>query len=72
MVHLMTCLATIASEYHVLSKNEMAVHRVELDNDCGFVVKRPCRQPAVVRYVRFLETKNLELFYQSIFIDTVV
>ncbi|XP_030284360.1 uncharacterized protein LOC115588118 [Sparus aurata] len=60
------CLATFASEYRVLSKNETAGHRVKLDDDCGFVVKRTRSQPAVVRYVRFSETKNPELFYQSI------
>ncbi|XP_059198565.1 uncharacterized protein LOC131978809 [Centropristis striata] len=60
------CLATFGSEYRVLSKNERPVNRVKLDNNCGFVVKRTRTQPAVVRYVRFSETKNPELFYRSI------
>ena len=50
MVHLMTCVwHHLRIVYRVLSKNETAVHRVKLDNDCGFVVKRTHTQPAVVR-----------------------
>ncbi|XP_073323364.1 uncharacterized protein [Pagrus major] len=60
------CLATFASEYRVLSKNETCVNRVKLNNNCGFVVKRTRSQPGVVRYVRFSETKNPELFHLSI------
>uniref|UniRef100_A0A671UFX1 ATP-dependent DNA helicase n=1 Tax=Sparus aurata TaxID=8175 RepID=A0A671UFX1_SPAAU len=60
------CLATFASEYRVLSKSETAVKKVKLNNDCGFVMKRTRTQPAVVRYVRFSETKSPELFYQSL------
>lgn len=60
------CMATFASEYHVLSKNEKSDNRFKLDNDLGFVMQRTRTQPAVVRYVRFSETKNPELFYQSI------
>ncbi|TKS65242.1 ATP-dependent DNA helicase PIF1 [Collichthys lucidus] len=60
------CLASFASQYRVLSKNETAVNRIQLGNKCGYVLKRTRTQPAVVRYVRFSETKNPELFYQSI------
>ncbi|TKS65620.1 ATP-dependent DNA helicase PIF1 [Collichthys lucidus] len=60
------CLASFASQYRVLSKNETAVNRIQLGNKCGYVVKRTRTQPAVVRYVRFSETKKPELFYQSI------
>ena len=60
------CMATFASEYRVLSKSEMSVNRVELQNNCGFILKRTRSEPAVVRYVRFSETKNPELFHQSI------
>ncbi len=40
--------------------------RLNLKNDFGFVAKRTQTEPAVVRYVQFSETKNPELFYQSI------
>ncbi|TKS65838.1 ATP-dependent DNA helicase PIF7 [Collichthys lucidus] len=60
------CLASFASQYRVLSKNETPANRIKLGNNCGYVVKRTRTQPAVVRYVRFSETKNPELFFQSI------
>ncbi|XP_034537729.1 uncharacterized protein LOC117811513 isoform X2 [Notolabrus celidotus] len=60
------CLATFASEYRVLSKNEKSQNRVKLKKDFGFVSKRTRSQPAVVRYARFSETKNPESFFQSI------
>ncbi len=60
------CLATFASEYRVLSKNEKSQSAIKLKNDFGFVIKRTRTQPAVVRYVRFSETKNPELYHQSI------
>ncbi|XP_074521382.1 uncharacterized protein LOC141787083 [Halichoeres trimaculatus] len=59
------CLASFASEYRVLSKNEKSKSRIKLKNDCGFVMKRTRTQPAVIRYARFSETKNPELFYHS-------
>ncbi|XP_057683515.1 uncharacterized protein LOC130910330 [Corythoichthys intestinalis] len=60
------CLATFASEYRILSKNEKSQIQIRLKNDCGFVTKRIRTQPAVVRYMRFSKTKNPELFYRSI------
>ncbi|XP_042265880.1 uncharacterized protein LOC121896203 [Thunnus maccoyii] len=60
------CMATFASEYRVLSKNQKSQACIKLKNDCGFITKRTRTEPAVVRYVRFSETKNPELFYQSI------
>ncbi|XP_031735608.1 uncharacterized protein LOC116401390 isoform X1 [Anarrhichthys ocellatus] len=60
------CIVTFASEYRVLSKNEKSANRIKLNNDLGFVLKRTRSQPAVMRYVHFSETKNPELFYQSI------
>lgn len=60
------CLATFVSEYRVLSKNEKSQTPVKLNNNCGFITKRTRTQPAVVCYVRVSETKNSELFYQSI------
>ncbi|XP_078794680.1 uncharacterized protein LOC144988284 [Oryzias latipes] len=59
------CLAVFASEFRVLSKNESAAKRIKLNNNTGYVVKRTRTQPAVVRYVKFSETKQPELFYQS-------
>ncbi|XP_077364609.1 uncharacterized protein LOC144009028 isoform X1 [Festucalex cinctus] len=59
------CMATFASEYRVLSKNEKCQNRITLNNDCGFIAKRTRTKPAVVRYMRFSESKNSELFYQS-------
>uniref|UniRef100_A0AAX7UK93 ATP-dependent DNA helicase n=1 Tax=Astatotilapia calliptera TaxID=8154 RepID=A0AAX7UK93_ASTCA len=60
------CMATFASEYRVLSKSEKSTKPIQLNNRCGFVTKRTRSQPAVVRYARFSETKNAELFYHSI------
>lgn len=60
------CLATFASEYRVLTKNEKCASQIELKNGCGYVTKRTRTQPAVVRYARFSKTKNPEKFYQSI------
>ncbi|XP_077378697.1 uncharacterized protein LOC144019426 isoform X12 [Festucalex cinctus] len=59
------CMATFASEYRVLSKNEKSKNRIKLNNDYGFITKRTRTKPAVVRYMRFSETKNPESFYQS-------
>ena len=63
---LMMCMATFASEYRILSKSERSPNRIALSNDCGFILRRTQTQPAVVRYVRFSETKSPELFHQSI------
>ena len=60
------CMATFASEYRILSKSERSPNRIALSNDCGFILKRTRSEPAVVRYVRFSETKTPELFHQSI------
>ncbi|XP_062283095.1 uncharacterized protein LOC133987667 [Scomber scombrus] len=60
------CIATFASEYRILSKNEHCKNRIQLQNDCGFVAKRSKTEPAVIRYARFSETKATELFYHSI------
>ncbi len=60
------CLATFASEYHVFSKSERSQNPIKLKNNCGFVTKRIGTQRAVVCYVWFSETKNPELFHQSI------
>lgn len=60
------CMATFASEYRVLSKNEKSKTPLKLNNGCGFITKRTRTKPAVVRYVRFSEDKNPEQFYQSI------
>ena len=59
------CMATLASEYRILSKSERSPNRIELENNCGFILKRTNSKPAVVRYPHFSETKNPELFYQS-------
>ncbi|XP_053179094.1 uncharacterized protein LOC128362380 [Scomber japonicus] len=60
------CIATFASEYRVLARNEKCKDKIQLKNDCGFVAKRTNTEPAVIRYARFSETKTPELFYQSI------
>ena len=59
------CLATFASEYRVLTKNEKPKNMIKLKNDLGFVLKRTRSKPAVVRYARFSVTKNPELFHQT-------
>ena len=60
------CMATFASEYRVLSKNETCKNSIALRNNCGFIVKRSRTEPAVVRYARFSQTKTPELYYQSV------
>ncbi|XP_016118254.1 uncharacterized protein [Sinocyclocheilus grahami] len=60
------CMATFASEYRILSKNEKSKSPLKLNNGCGFITKRTRTKPAVARYVRFSEEKNSEFFYQSI------
>lgn len=60
------CMASFASEYRILSKNEKSQSPLKLKNGCGFITKRTRTQPAVVRYVRFSEEKNPEAFFQSI------
>ncbi|XP_026187397.1 uncharacterized protein LOC113145179 [Mastacembelus armatus] len=59
------CMATFVSEYRVLSKNERCRNPILLQNSLGAVTKRTRTKPAVVRYARFSETKNPELFHQS-------
>ncbi|KAM7418505.1 hypothetical protein PAMA_015902 [Pampus argenteus] len=60
------CLAKFASEYRVVTKKENCKTPIELKSNMGSVTKRKRTQAAVVRYVRFSETKNPELFYESI------
>ncbi|XP_058494640.1 uncharacterized protein LOC131465769 [Solea solea] len=60
------CIATFASEYRILTKNQKSKNPIKLNNNCGFVTKRTRTQPAVVRYMRVSETKNSELFHMSI------
>ncbi len=64
---LKTCLASFASEYRDVPKNEKCQSNViKLDNDCGFVKKRTRTDVAVVRYARFSPTKDPEKHYQSL------
>ena len=66
------CLASFCSEYRVLPNSE--VHSnvkhsnpvYELQNGLGYVQKRSRTNPAVVRYVRFSESKEPEKYFQSI------
>ncbi|XP_024120095.2 uncharacterized protein LOC112141236 [Oryzias melastigma] len=60
------CIATFASEYRLLSKNEKSKNAIELRHNCGFIVRRTRTKPAVVRYARFSEMKNPERFHLSI------
>ncbi|XP_033832459.1 uncharacterized protein LOC117379863 [Periophthalmus magnuspinnatus] len=61
------CIATFASEYRVLSTSEKKSKNViKLQNSCGYISKRFRTKPAVVRYARFSETKNPELYYKSL------
>lgn len=60
------CMATFASEYRVLSKNEKSRAPLKLNNGCGFITKRTRTQPAVIRYPRFSKETKPESFYQSI------
>ncbi|KAA0701445.1 ATP-dependent DNA helicase PIF1 [Triplophysa tibetana] len=60
------CMATFASEYRVLSKNEKSRAPLKLNNGCGFITKRTRTQPAVIRYARFSKETKPESFYQSI------
>uniref|UniRef100_A0A8C9XAX3 ATP-dependent DNA helicase n=1 Tax=Sander lucioperca TaxID=283035 RepID=A0A8C9XAX3_SANLU len=59
------CLATFASEYRQVYKNESSKPGViTLDDKCGFVRKRT--DVAVVRYARFSPTNQPEKHYQSL------
>lgn len=60
------CIATFASQYRVLSKNQSSRTKIKLKNECGYVTKRQRTEPAVLRYAHFSETKNPELLYQSL------
>lgn len=60
------CIATFASEYRVVGSNDRSKSKIQLGNKCGYVVKRTRTKPAVVRYMRFSEAKNEELYYLSI------
>ncbi|XP_053178284.1 uncharacterized protein LOC128361756 [Scomber japonicus] len=61
------CLATYASQYRDVPKNEKCRSNViKLDNDCGFVKKRTWTDVAVVRYARFSPTQHPEKHYQSL------
>ncbi|XP_029910642.1 uncharacterized protein LOC115361416 [Myripristis murdjan] len=60
------CMATFASEYRVLSKNEMSQDRIELKNDLGFILRRTRTQFAVVRYMRFNLDREEEAHFQSL------
>lgn len=60
------CLATFASDYRVLYKNENAKEKIALSNSMGYITKRTRTQPAVIRYARFSQTNNPEKFFQSL------
>ncbi|XP_029933198.1 uncharacterized protein LOC115377526 [Myripristis murdjan] len=60
------CMATFASEYRVLTKNEMSQDRIELKNDFGFILRRTRTQFAVVRYMRFNLDREEEAHFQSL------
>ncbi|KAK7912600.1 hypothetical protein WMY93_012811 [Mugilogobius chulae] len=60
------CIATFVSEYRLLSQSEKCKNPIMLQNGLGAIIKRTRTKPAVVRYARFSETKNTELFHQSI------
>ncbi|XP_033847315.1 uncharacterized protein LOC117393232 [Periophthalmus magnuspinnatus] len=61
------CIATFASEYRVLSTSEKkSKNAIKLQNSCGYISKRFRTKPAVVRYARFSQTKNPELYYKSL------
>ncbi|KAK7891183.1 hypothetical protein WMY93_023146 [Mugilogobius chulae] len=60
------CIATFASEYRVLSKaEETSKAAIKLQNSYGYISKRVRTKPAVIRYARFSETKNPELYFKS-------
>ncbi|XP_055084859.1 uncharacterized protein LOC117386041 [Periophthalmus magnuspinnatus] len=60
------CIATFVSEYRLLGPSDKCKNPILLQNGLGAITKRTRTKPAVVRYARFSETKNTELFHQSI------
>ncbi|XP_055077310.1 LOW QUALITY PROTEIN: uncharacterized protein LOC117394129 [Periophthalmus magnuspinnatus] len=60
------CIATFVSEYRLLGPSDKCKNPIILQNGLGAITKRTRTKPAVVRYARFSETKNTELFHQSI------
>ncbi|XP_074538707.1 uncharacterized protein LOC141800196 [Halichoeres trimaculatus] len=60
------CMATFASEYRVLSRNEKSENAIELENNLGFILRRTRSQFAVVRYMRFNLEKQEEAHFQSL------
>lgn len=59
------CVATFASKYRVLTKNEKSPDRIELKNDLGFILRRKRTQLTVVHYMRFNVDKQGGSFSQS-------
>ncbi|KAK7886520.1 hypothetical protein WMY93_026141 [Mugilogobius chulae] len=60
------CLCTFGSEYRIVPSTETCKNAIPLQNGFGSVVKRTRSKPAVMRYPRFSETKNPNLFHQSL------
>ncbi|XP_029957163.1 uncharacterized protein LOC115395673 [Salarias fasciatus] len=60
------CIATFASEYRVLTRNEISPNRIELKNKLGFILRRTRSQFAVVRYMRFNLDKQREAYFQGV------
>uniref|UniRef100_A0A672HNV9 ATP-dependent DNA helicase n=2 Tax=Salarias fasciatus TaxID=181472 RepID=A0A672HNV9_SALFA len=60
------CMATFASEYRVLTKNEYSPNRIQLKNELGFILRRTRSQFAVVRYMRFNLDKQRESYFQGV------
>ncbi|KAK7921900.1 hypothetical protein WMY93_008802 [Mugilogobius chulae] len=52
-------------EYRIVPSTERCKNAIPLLNGLGTIVKRTRTKPAVVRYPRFSETKNPELFHQG-------
>ena len=60
------CIATFASEYRVLTKNEKSPDQIQLKSGLGFILRRTRTQFAVVRYMRFNLEKQEEGHFLSL------
>ncbi|KAI7790400.1 hypothetical protein IRJ41_003612 [Triplophysa rosa] len=67
------CLASFCSEHRILSLSEISSQTksskdkvIKLNNNCGYMMKRTRTEPVVVRYPRFLPTKDPVKYHYSL------
>ncbi|KAK7940387.1 hypothetical protein WMY93_003713 [Mugilogobius chulae] len=60
------CIAVFVSDYRILYTGQTSTRPILLQNSFGAITKRVNTPPAIIRYARFSQAQQPELFHQSI------